>query len=530
MKVYSLARGQALAALLASIGGGLSFSSTPRAFGRPKGIASHSTTAKANEEEMDASSLPLPPSLGMNLYRNVRDTLSYLSDSDRFVADRSGRLGPIFMGHLFFKPTVFCGGQEAVKEFITSAEAKASVTHPDLPESFMDLHTKWGALNMDISEPMFKELRALFGDTLSSREALDRYSIVAEKEIQTYVDELTVRVRADPEQPTYLAAELKSLCLQMFAKIFSGRGLTNEQEQQFIDYNAALLSLSKNSNQYRKGVAALEDLRVEMLRRFRSLDDPNLPADTPGKWYHDQIFGRPNFDDEERISTEIILFIWGAYVECASLMADALALAHKNDIDLGRIREEHAARRASGLSPSDPAFWKAEELAYTNGILRESLRLYPPGAGVPRFGYEEFALAGYRIPAGMPVMLEPRVGNRDPDLYADPENFEPLRWVPPEAAEGESGCPFQGTALRQGLGSWFPGGHGAHQCPGVPLAEMVGRIFLTKMSVAFDSWTFNGEGLTKNGDIKYVKIPVRIPPDNFGMLFKLKDESTGTSL
>ena len=483
------------------------------------------STKKSSEEkkQKDISSLPLPPSQGMNLYRNIRDSISYISNPDRFVATRAAKLGPVFMAYNFFKLTVFCGGQEAVKEFISGAERQNKVTHPALPESFVDLHTKWGALNMDISEPMFKEARVLFGDVLSSREALEQYSQVAEKEIQDYVNQLAERVKKEPNQPIYLAPELKSLCLQLFSKKFSGQGLTKEQEQQFIDYNAALLSLTKNSIQYRKGEDALKNLRIEMIRRFRTLDDPSLPADTPGKWYHDQVYGRENFDNEERISTGMILFIWGAYVESASLMVESLALAQENGIDLNHVRKEYLDRDSSEVE-TDPTFWNEKSMPYTTGILRETLRTAPPGAGVPRFSYQDFELAGFRIPSETPVMLDPRIGNKDPNLYVDPENFEPLRWVPQKEATSSSSCPFQGTALKLGQGSWFPGGFGSHQCPGVPLAELVSRMFLSKMAATFDSWSYHGDGLTKEGEIEYETIPVRIPPDTFGMLFKLKDE------
>lgn len=166
-------------------------------------------------------------------------------------------------------------------------------------------------------------------------------------------------------------------------------------------------------------------------------------------------------------------------------------------------------------------------MPYTTGVMRETLRTAPPGAGVPRFSYQDFELSGYRIPAGIPVQLEPRIGNKDPNLYVSPENFEPLRWVPQkESSSSSSACPFQGTALKLGQGSYFPGGFGQHQCPGVPLAELVGRMFLSKVAAKFESWSYNGDGLTKNGEIDYVRIPVRIPPDNFGILFELKEKTS----
>lgn len=146
-------------------------------------------------------------------------------DPDRFVKDRTEKLGPVFLAYNFFAPTVFVGGKEAVKDFITGTEIKASVTQPALPESFVNLHTKWGALNMPITEPMFREARELFGDVLSSREAMDMYSVIAEREIEAYVNELAERVERDPSQPIYIAKELKSVCLQMLARSFQDRDL-----------------------------------------------------------------------------------------------------------------------------------------------------------------------------------------------------------------------------------------------------------------------------------------------------------------
>ncbi|KAL7483069.1 hypothetical protein ACHAW6_008736 [Cyclotella cf. meneghiniana] len=492
-----------------------------------RGVSDSALSSKAAEveEKRDVSKLPLPPNQGMNLYRNIRDSISYLTNPDRFVADRSAKLGPIFLSYQFFRPTVFLGGQKNVQQFISRTELKNSVVYPALPDTFLELHTKWGALNMDSTQPEFKEVRKLFGDVLSSREALEQYSEAADKEISEYVNNLAERVRQNPDKPIYLVPEIKSLCLQIFSKIFSGQGLTEEQEQQFNDYNDALLSISKATNQYKKGKQALDDLTVEMIRRFRSLDDPNISSDTPGKWYHDQIFDRPNFgDNEERISTGMILFIWGAYIECASLCVNSLALSYMYGLQdkIDGILKEYFTRQATGIPTSDPKFW--DEMPYTNGICRETLRITPPGAGVPRFAYEDFELAGYRIPGEYPVMLDPRIGNMDPTLYTEPNSFEPLRWVPSKNGASDSSCPFQGTALNLGSGSWFPGGFGAHQCPGLPLAELVGRMFLTKMALKFDTWSFNGDGLTKDGEIDYVKIPVRIPPNDFGMRFTVRDQ------
>lgn len=473
-------------------------------------------------QDQRLSELPTPPHKGLNLFWNLFDSISFIIDPDKFVAKRSADLGPVFIAYNYFKPVVFLGGKANVVAFTSGTELRSSVVYPALPDTFVELHTKWGSLNLDANDELFKEGRALFKDVLSGGEAMSQHTAVLEREVSEYVDALVERVRSAPDTPIYLAPELKSLCLQAFAKSFSGQGLTAEQEQMFIDYNAALLSLSRGTAQFKKGLAALETLKVEMLRRFRALDSVEPSADVPGKWYHNQLAGRPGFESEDRVATGVVLFVWAAYVECASLMLDALVMMRtcgRQQEMAAQVRAELAQREASGVEPSDFRFW--DKMPFATGVLRETLRLEPPGSGVPRYSNEDFELVGYRIPAGTPVMMEPRIGNMDPSMHAEPQRFEPTRWMQPEP-EKASQCPFTGSALKNGRGSWFPGGYGAHQCPGVPLAELVAKMFVAKMSEKFETWEFNGDGLTKEGKVQFVVVPVKIPPDDMGLKLRIR--------
>ena len=502
---------------------------TRRAHTTPHNNNQHHVSSRttATSATTSLSELPTPPSK-QGFLRRIRDLVAYLKNPDEFIERRSQELGPIFQMYMFLKPTVIVGGQENVKTFIREREAEAEVIYPSLPDSFLHLHTKWGALNLDANDILFKQARGLFKDVLASPEALSYYTKKIEPAIENYVDELVRRVEENSTQEFMLVPEVLELCLQVFSELFSGKGLSKEQVQMFIDYNNALFALSEISPTFKKGKLALDTLKKEMLERFKALNDPSIGMDTSGKFYHSKVAGREGFEDEDRIGTGIVLFVWGAYVECASLMLAALALSHQKDLQTDsqenlicqNVVKEFNRAKESGLSQSDFKFWTTQ-MPYTIGVLREALRVQPPGAGVPRSGTKDFELGGYRIPASVPVMLEPRIGNKDPNLYAEPNRFEPLRWVPADNeafSEDASKCPFAGSALKLGTGSFFPGGNGAHKCPGVPLAEIVSAIFLAKMSERL-TWKFSGSGLTEDGEIDFVRIPVKILPDNFGFYF-----------
>lgn len=181
--------------------------------------------ARESRKNLDPlpSLLPLPPQKG-GLLRRFRDTISYLKDPEGFIERRADELGPIFTMYQFFQPVVVVGGRDAVREFIQEREAAAMVIHPNLPPPFVALHTEWSALNMDSTQVEFQQARGLFKGLLQAPEARKMYVQSILPEIERYADGLVERVRANPEEEQFLVPDMKELCLQIYARIFSGEG------------------------------------------------------------------------------------------------------------------------------------------------------------------------------------------------------------------------------------------------------------------------------------------------------------------
>lgn len=482
---------------------------------RRQAIASSPLYSESTSSSLDAeriASLPLPPSRSPGPFRGLRESISHLSNQQRFVRKRAEELGDVFLSNVFFQPTVVIGGREAVQEFTSGTELKSKVINSAFPDTFKELHTKWGTLNLDANDTVFKEARELFS-MVFSRDALEVYTPILDEEMEKYIQELRERIKTNPDKEIFLMPELKNLSLQMFSKLFSGEGLSEEEVEMFIDYNEALLALPFEKKKLEKGRYALKTLKQVMLDRFRKFD---------GDMYYFNIVSKQQgwHDNDDRICSGMVLFIWGAYVECAALMCSSLIAINKfNPDSADLVLQEVLDQEGNGnLSASDLAFWGG--LDHTLGILRESLRLIPPGGGTPRSSNEDFEFRGYRIPAGTAVIMDPRVGNTDPNLFTDPQEFKPSRWLP-ESSATSSECPFQGTATKLGFGSWFPGGFGAHQCPGVQLAELTSKMFLAKVVKEFDSWSFES-GTTRKGEVKFVEVPIKCPMDKFGVKFSLR--------
>ncbi|RDI96197.1 cytochrome P450 [Meiothermus sp. QL-1] len=94
-------------------------------------------------------------------------------------------------------------------------------------------------------------------------------------------------------------------------------------------------------------------------------------------------------------------------------------------------------------------------------LIKETLRLYPPGFIGSRRVARGFAWAGHWVPRGTRVLYSPYLTHRHPDLWPDPLAFRPER--------------FTGRIPAWG---YLPFGGGERICLGMHLAQMVLRLAL----------------------------------------------------
>jgi cytochrome P450 len=116
-----------------------------------------------------------------------------------------------------------------------------------------------------------------------------------------------------------------------------------------------------------------------------------------------------------------------------------------------------------------PAFDDLPRLQYTEMVLAESMRLYPPAWAIGRKAIAEFELGGFTIPRGAILILAPYVTHRDPRFFPEPERFDPERWRP-EARDARPKF------------SYFPFGGGARLCIGERFAWMEGTLVLAAIA------------------------------------------------
>ena len=116
-----------------------------------------------------------------------------------------------------------------------------------------------------------------------------------------------------------------------------------------------------------------------------------------------------------------------------------------------------------------PVLEDVPRLRYTENVMAESLRLYPPAWAMGRYARNDFVLGEYFLPARTTVLISQFVTHRDARFFPDPLRFDPDRF----SAEGKT----QRTKF-----TYFPFGAGTRQCIGESFAWMEGVLILATLA------------------------------------------------
>ena len=158
------------------------------------------------------------------------------------------------------------------------------------------------------------------------------------------------------------------------------------------------------------------------------------------------------------------LFLAGHETTASALSFMWYLLAQHPEVERKLLDELTAVLRGRPPTVAD-----LPRLVYTERVLLESMRLYPPAYGFGRVAKVDCELGGYRIPRGTTVILCPWVTHRDGRWFDEPLAFRPERW------EGD-------LARKLPRYAYFPFGGGARQCIGNTFAMMEATLVLATIA------------------------------------------------
>ena len=263
---------------------------------------------------------------------------------------------------------------------------------------------------------------------------------------------------------------IKALTLDLAADSFLGMALGDEAQrvnQAFVDEvraSIAPIRVPLPGTQMARGVAARRYL-VDLFRR-------EIPARRGGDgqdfFSH---FCRATDEGgtplgEDAIADHMNFLMMAAHDTITSSATSLVLLLARHPEWQERLREEV---RALGLNGDEgPAYGQLDQLVLTGYAFKEALRWMPPVPSMPRRALRDFEFGGYSIPAGTRVNISPAHTHHMPEIWPEPERFDPMRFTP------------EAVRARHKF-AWVPFGGGAHMCLGLHFAEMQMRILVAQL-------------------------------------------------
>jgi cytochrome P450 len=165
-------------------------------------------------------------------------------------------------------------------------------------------------------------------------------------------------------------------------------------------------------------------------------------------------------DDGAPVAADLVrdevmtIFLAGHDTTSAALTWTWLLLGHHPE-----AARQLKAELASVLGARDPTVADLERLPYTDSVVKETLRLYPPIGRIGRRPVRDVDLNPLVLVKDTAVFLSPFVTGRDPRWFSEPEFFRPERWNEP--------------APERPRFAWFPFGAGPRSCIGEHFATTV---------------------------------------------------------
>lgn len=127
--------------------------------------------------------------------------------------------------------------------------------------------------------------------------------------------------------------------------------------------------------------------------------------------------------------------------------------------------ERRLAKEIGELDGRLPRASDLPRLTYTEWVIKEGMRLYPPAWTAGREATEDLTVGGYLIPKGAQILTSQWIVHRDPRWFDNPEAFDPERWRPERAN-------------RLPRYAYFPFGGGPRVCIGNHFAMMEATLLL----------------------------------------------------
>ena len=168
---------------------------------------------------------------------------------------------------------------------------------------------------------------------------------------------------------------------------------------------------------------------------------------------------------ERQVRDEVMTLLLAGHETTALALSWAFLLLDRNPEARDRLEAELAAVLGDGPASPD----EVPALPYTQAVVNETLRLYPPAYVTGREAIRATTIGGIRIPKRHIVLISMYTTHRDARFFPEPDVFRPERWL-------------DGLEKRLPRGAFIPFGMGSRKCVGASFAMMEATLLLATIA------------------------------------------------
>jgi cytochrome P450 len=357
-----------------------------------------------------------------------------------------------------------------------------------------------------VKERTQKRIKILLGDGLitSDGETHRRHRRIAapafhRQRIQAYAETIvshaaTMRGQWQPGHPIDVAAEMMRLALQITARTLFDTEVTpeihaiNDESNAVMEMYHTLISMPRAEEllrwripipvlmRFRKSKAHLDAVVDTMIARKQAESARAMQQSRPiGDDLLSMLIAAQDEKDEagkaagrmtsKELRDEVLTIFLAGYETVANALAWTWLLLGQDPEAEAKLHQE----LDTALEGRLPTLEDLPRLPYTEMVIAESMRLYPPAWAMGRMATEDVEIGPYRFPKGSFLFFSQYIVQRDPKYFPDPLKFRPERFT----AEAKAQRPKF---------AYFPFGGGGRQCIGESFAWMEAVLVLATLA------------------------------------------------
>ncbi|HEX7736908.1 MAG TPA: cytochrome P450 [Ktedonobacteraceae bacterium] len=392
---------------------------------------------------------PTPPALPGAPF--VGNTLQFMKDRDGLLRRGFELLGPIFSIKLAGKNAAVLIGPDYHQMFFSETDKKLS-----MHKSYRFLTAAFGEVGFAGPPEVYTAQRSILHSPFKGEKAVKSIQVM-QTEVQQWLDSLGEQGEIE------LVGEVARLVQNVASHALMGQAFREQAGREFWDLylilgqsldamlppNLPLPKFIRRDKAKNKLRAMLRPILVE--RRAHPEQYEDFLQDFVNARYKD---GSP-VDDETILSLILGLMFAGHETTVGQASWTIIELLQHTEY-LELVQKELASHLAPGQTIDAKALSSLEHVFWA---VQETTRIHPSADMLWRRAEEDIDLGEYCIPKDWNLMVSPGIAQQLPDLFAEPQQFDPLRFSPDRKEDRQHRFAIIGF------------GGGLHKCAGMNFAN-----------------------------------------------------------